>query len=84
MEEREDIFSKFKDSPLFNKPESKKHFILRVMHLLCRPVVIWEWDDFGIMLRVFRNSEMMDYYMSIDIQIAWCNLWIQFFKKKNL
>ena len=28
---REDIFSKFKDSPIFNKPEPKKCFILRVI-----------------------------------------------------
>ena len=44
--------------------------------------LMWDWADFGIMLRVFKNSKHGNYHMSIDIQIAWLNIWIGTFKKK--
>jgi hypothetical protein len=43
--------------------------------------LLWDWTDFGIMLKVFKNSKHGDYYMSIDIQFAWLNIWIETFKK---
>jgi hypothetical protein len=44
--------------------------------------LLWDWTDFGIMFRVFKNSKHGDYYMSIDIQFAWLNIWIETFKKE--
>jgi hypothetical protein len=75
------LAEQFKNSRLFPKPTPQKYFILRVMHWLCKPCIMWEWDDFGIMFRIFRNTGMGEYYISIDIQILWCNLWLQCFKK---
>jgi len=75
------LLEKYKSSRLFKKPPRQKYFILRAMHWLCKPSIIWEWDDFGIMFRIFRNAGVGDYHISIDIQIAWCNLWLQCFKK---
>ena len=49
--------------------------------LIFDPYIMWDWNDFGVMFRVYRNSEYSDYYISIDIQIAWCNLWVKCFKK---
>jgi hypothetical protein len=75
------LAEQFKNSKLFPKPPRQKYFILRVMHWLCKPCIIWDWDDFGIMFRIFRNTGMGEYHISIDIQILWCNLWLQCFKK---
>jgi hypothetical protein len=44
---------------------------------------LWDWFDFGIMFRVFKNAKYGEHYISIDIQIAWLNLWIQIFKKEK-
>ena len=41
-----------------------------VCERLCKPCIIWGWDDFGIMFRIFRNTGIGDYHISIDIQIA--------------
>jgi hypothetical protein len=52
------------------------------MKKIFSPVFIWEWDDFGIMFRIYKNTGMGHCFMSIDIQIAWLNIWIQCFKLK--
>ena len=44
---------------------------------------MWDWFDFGLMLRIYKNMKHVNYYMSIDIQIAWLNLWIQVAQKSN-
>lgn len=81
---REDLFSKFADSPIFKrKPKAKKHFVLHFMNWLCQPCVFWEWTDFGIVLKIYQNTKYVDYHISIDIQIAWFNLWLQCFKKSK-
>ena len=48
-----------------------------------KPVVFWEWDDIGLMFRIFKNTKWIDYHMSVDIQILWFNLWIQCFRKSK-
>lgn len=45
---------------------------------------LWDWLDFGIMFRIFKNIKFGEYYMSIDIQIAWLNVWIRLIKKKEI
>jgi len=44
---------------------------------------LWDWTDFGIMFRVFRNHKHREYYASIDIQIAWLDIWIEIIKNKQ-
>lgn len=46
--------------------------------------IFWEWDDFGIMLRVFKNTKSSKYLLSLDIQVAWLNVWIQVIKKERI
>ena len=41
----------------------------------------WEWDDFGIVLRLSRTILHSDYKFMLDFQIAWFNVWIQFIKR---
>lgn len=48
-----------------------------------RTMILWDWFDFGIMFRLYKNTKNAQHYMTIDIQIAWLNLWILTFKKKN-
>lgn len=43
---------------------------------------LWDWLDFGAMFRVFKNNRIGDYYVSIDIQVAWLNIWIEIIKRK--
>lgn len=43
---------------------------------------LWDWFDFGVGLRIYRNSgSVAKFWMSIDIQIAWLNIWIQLIPK---
>lgn len=43
---------------------------------------LWDWFDFGFMLRFFKNTKHGNYHMSIDIQFGWLNIWVQLIKKK--
>jgi hypothetical protein len=45
--------------------------------------ILWDWTDFGIVLKLFKNSSWSDYYGSIDIQVLWLNIWIEVWKKAN-
>lgn len=44
---------------------------------------LFDWCDFGFVFKIFRNSKFCDYYLSIDLQILWFNLWITLFKKEK-
>jgi len=52
-------------------------------HKLFKFIVFWEWTDIALCLRIYRQSEFSDYYIGIDFQILWFNLWIQCFKKPH-
>jgi hypothetical protein len=41
----------------------------------------WDWQDFGIMFRIFKASNYCGYKIIIDIQIIWLNIWIKLYKK---
>lgn len=43
--------------------------------------VIWDWFDFGLMLRITKNNRISEYYFAIDLQFLWFNLWIQCWRK---
>ena len=44
--------------------------------------ICWEWDEFGIGVMVFKNSEILNYKLSIDIQIGFLDIYIQLFKRR--
>jgi hypothetical protein len=45
--------------------------------------ILWDWYDFGIVFKVYKNIVSADYWVSIDIQVMWFNLWIQCFRRKT-
>ena len=47
-------------------------------------IILLDFTDFGIMFRIYKNSNLVDYHISIDIQIAFVNIWIQLLKKINV
>ncbi len=46
-----------------------------------KPHLIWDWYDFGLMLKISKQNNIGSYHFAIDIQIAWLNLWIQCWQK---
>lgn len=47
-----------------------------------KPMILCDWFDFGLMLKIYKTTKNSDYYFAIDIQIAWFNLFLQCWKKK--
>ena len=45
--------------------------------------LIWDWYDFGLMMKISKQNNIGNYYLAIDIQIAWLNLWVQCWKKNE-
>jgi len=48
---------------------------------LFKPILIWDWYDFGLMLKINKQNNIGKYHFAIDIQIAWLNLWVQCWRK---
>ena len=46
-----------------------------------KPLILWDWSNFGVAALIFKNLEGARYRFSIDIQIGWLNLWIQVWKR---
>jgi len=46
-----------------------------------KTLVLWDWYDFGVCLKINKQNEVASYKFAIDFQIGWFNLWIQFWKK---
>ena len=46
-----------------------------------KPHLIWDWYDFGLMLKINKQNNIGNYHFAIDIQIAWLNLWIECWQK---
>jgi hypothetical protein len=46
-----------------------------------KPYFIWDWYDFGIMLKINKQNNTGNYHFAIDIQIGWLNLWVQCWQK---
>ena len=49
-----------------------------------RTLFIFDWETFGIGIELFKNAEISDYVMSLDIQLLFLNIWIQFVTKGNV
>jgi hypothetical protein len=45
-----------------------------------KTLVLWDWFDFGIVLKFNKLNRLGDYKFAVDIQIAWFNLWVQFWR----
>jgi len=42
---------------------------------------IFDWETFGIGITLFKNAEISDYLISLDIQLLFLNIWIQLASK---
>tara|TARA_B110000116_G_scaffold262546_1_gene267960 strand:- start:1218 stop:1370 length:153 start_codon:yes stop_codon:yes gene_type:complete len=43
--------------------------------------IIWDWYDFGLMLKINKQNNIGKYHFAIDIQIGWLNLWVECWQK---
>ena len=53
------------------------------MDMFFEPKVFWDWLDFGLVLKIYKQNNIGRYHFAIDIQIAWFNLWLQCWKKNK-
>jgi hypothetical protein len=51
---------------------------------MIKTLLLWDWFDFGLMLRVFKNAIHTKHKVSIDIQIGWLNIWIQIIRRDEI
>jgi hypothetical protein len=47
-----------------------------------KTLVMWDWYDFGIVLKINKLTTPSEYHLALDIQILWLNIWVQFWTKK--
>ena len=57
----------------------EKYIILK----MCTIHLIWDWEDFGVGVAIFKNNKHTFYEWSFDVQILWFNIWIEFCKRKK-
>ena len=60
-----------------NVKTKKPCTIYSVMLMFFKPHVLWDWFDFGFMLKVNKQNNIGKYHFAIDIQLLWLNLWIE-------
>jgi hypothetical protein len=66
---------------LSDKKRKKQWTSYNVVLIFFKPNIFWDWRDFGLVLKVYKQNNIGRYYFAIDIQIAWFNLWLQCWKK---
>ena len=66
---------------LSDKKRKKQWTLYNVVLMFFKPTIFWDWLDFGLVLKVYKQNNIGRYYFAIDIQIAWFNLWLQCWKK---
>ncbi len=66
---------------LSDKKRKKQWTLYSIMLMFFKPNIFWDWRDFGLVLKVYKQNNIGRYYFAIDIQIAWFNLWLQCWKK---
>jgi hypothetical protein len=66
---------------LSDKKRKKQWTLYGIMLMFFKPNIFWDWRDFGLVLKVYKQNNIGRYYFAIDIQIAWFNLWLQCWKK---
>ena len=42
---------------------------------------LFDWWDFALMFRIYKNANHSNYHLTLDIQVLWFNVWITLFKK---
>jgi len=70
-----------KEYKISNKHQIRKWKLYNVMLMFFEPTIFWDWLDFGLVLKVYKQNNIGRYHFVIDIQIAWLNLWLQCWKK---
>ena len=45
------------------------------------PTIFWDWFDFGLVFKVYKQNNIARYRFAVDMLIAWLNLWLQCWKK---
>lgn len=70
-----------KEYRISNNHQIRKWKLYNVMLMFFEPTIFWDWLDFGLVLKVFKQNNIGRYHFAIDIQIAWFNLWLQCWKK---
>ena len=64
-----------------NKHQIRKWKLYNVMLMFFEPIIFWDWLDFGLVLKVYKQNNIGRYHFAIDIQIDWFSLWLQCWKK---
>lgn len=64
--------------------KKSKTYPFKSNKLWINTTLLWSWTDVAVCLRIYKQSEFTDYYVGIDIQLLWLNIWIQCFKKKRV
>lgn len=72
-----------KEYKISNKHQIRKWKLYNVMLMFFEPTIFWDWLDFGLVLKVYKQNNIGRYHFAIDIQIAWLNLWLQCWKKNH-
>lgn len=70
-----------KEYKISNKHQIREWKLYNVMLMFFEPIIFWDWLDFGLVLKVYKQNNISRYHFAIDIQIAWLNLWLQCWKK---
>lgn len=71
---------KYWESVAYKGRRPIKHRIRKAILKIVKPHILWEWTDFGFVLRIYQ-MEVSQYHFAIDIQVGWLNLWIQCWRK---
>lgn len=83
MEEKINFTERFRNSRLFKKPPKPKSFLVAIWQKLFKPAILWDWTDIALCFRVYKQTDIADYHIAIDIQILWLNIWTQCFRKNK-
>jgi len=70
-----------KEYKISNKHQIRKWKLYNIMLMFFEPTIFWDWLDFGLVLKVYKQNNIGRYHFAIDVQIAWFNLWLQCWKK---
>jgi len=60
-----------------DQKDKKQWTLYGVMLMFFKPHIIWDWLDFGFVLKVNKQNNIGKYHFAIDIQVLWLNLWIE-------
>ena len=53
----------------------------KAMQKSTKILIQWDWLDFGLCFRAYKQINTARYYIGIDVQLLWLDLYIQLFRK---